>query len=100
MNVARNETEGMIEKGIAMRNTLDYFLDAGGNLWKGPSAMDDNLHYARLEGIDRDGLPIWVLRQSEAEPSWSQVGVLEAAGIVHDLQMAEKAKEQGEPTGC
>ena len=52
--------------------TVDYFIDLEGRLWKGPSNPDDNLHYARCEGLmDRDKSLIWVLRRSSKDPSWA-----------------------------
>lgn len=41
-----------------------YWLDDSNDLWRyGDSA--DNLHYARLEGVQADGRPCWVYRRTD-----------------------------------
>ena len=47
--------------------TLHYWIDDMGYLWKGPVAPESTMHYARLEGVQVDDTPCWVIRRS-AEP--------------------------------
>lgn len=48
-----------------------HYVDSEGRLWHGPCAPDDNLHYARCEGIcNFDGSLIWVLRRSAKGNDW------------------------------
>ena len=44
---------------------VEYFFDANGDLWKGPTNPDGNLHYSRFEGFTDHGDLIWVCRRSD-----------------------------------
>ena len=45
---------------------VEFFFDGNGDLWRGPSNRDDNLHYSKFEGFTDDNQPIWTLRRSDA----------------------------------
>ncbi len=45
---------------------VEYFFDGNGNLWRGPSHRDENLHYSKFDGFTDDNQPIWVLQRSDA----------------------------------
>lgn len=51
----------LLTKGI-----VEYFFDANGDLWKGPTSPNDNLHYAKFEGFTDTGEMIWVCSRSDA----------------------------------
>lgn len=53
---------------------MRYFLDSDKHFWMGPIQADDNLHYARLEGKDWDGKSNWVLRRSDPDELWTEIG--------------------------
>ena len=46
---------------------LRFWIDRDGVLWKGPSALDDTLHYAKFGGFMTvpPWAPIWTLARSD-----------------------------------
>lgn len=62
--------------------TTSYFSDITGRVWRGRLSPEGNLHYARLEGIQGDGSPCWVLRQSEKEQAWKEIPSEEISHII------------------
>lgn len=46
---------------------VNYFLDSAGNLWRGPTHPEENLHYSVLT----DGG--WVLHQTDPDSGWRKL---------------------------
>lgn len=73
--------------GRTTPSLFSYFIDQEGELWKGPIAPLENLHFARMEGFyepqtNRGGEPVWVLRRSAADESWQEISHIAANAII------------------
>lgn len=68
-------------RGERPEPTCKYYLDTDGEVWRGPTNPDDNLHYGRFEGFRVDGGMIWVARRSAA-PEGVEIPEAVAAAVV------------------
>lgn len=37
----------------------EFAVDADGTLWKGPTSIEDSIHYGRMQGFNDDGSVMW-----------------------------------------
>ena len=77
---------------------LLYWVDDFGQLWRGPSSPNENLHYATFEGYTittQHHEPIWVMRRSDAPsgPRFEQISS-ERARKVMELFRQEAIAEK------
>ena len=64
---------------------MEFVIDLAGQLWRGPSHPERNLHWERLDGKRADGSPVWHLCRATRPLGSSPISPEEARRLIDEM---------------